>query len=162
MKEKIDKTQQISECWLCGNRDETINHIISECSKLTQTEYKTRDDWVGKVIYREMYKKFKFDHLNKSYLHYPAAVLENNIHKLRWDFDIQTDHLIPARRPDLIIINKKKENLQNCRFCCPGWPQNKIEGLWKEGQVPRPCRGIEKTMEHEGYNYTIVISAFVQ
>ena len=27
------------------------------------------------------------------------------------DFSIQTDHLIPARRPDLIIINNKKENL---------------------------------------------------
>ena len=26
-----------------------------------------------------------------------------------WDFNIQTDHLIPARRPDLIIINKKKK-----------------------------------------------------
>ena len=25
-----------------------------------------------------------------------------------WDFNIQTDHLIPARRWDLIIINKKK------------------------------------------------------
>ena len=39
----------------------------------------------------------------------PTSVLENDIHKLLWDFDIQTDHLIPARRPDLIIINKKKE-----------------------------------------------------
>ena len=39
-------------------------------------------------------------------------------HKLLWDFNIQTDHLIPARRPDLIIINKK-ENLQNCRFAVP-------------------------------------------
>ena len=26
-----------------------------------------------------------------------------------WDFNIQTDHLIAARRPDLIIINKKKK-----------------------------------------------------
>ena len=42
------------------------------------------------------------------------------------------DQLIPARRPDLIII-KKKENLQNCRICCPGGPQNKSEGKWIEG-----------------------------
>ena len=26
-----------------------------------------------------------------------------------WDFGVQTDHLILARRPDLIIINKKKK-----------------------------------------------------
>ena len=29
---RIDKTQQNSRCRLCGKRDETINHIISECS----------------------------------------------------------------------------------------------------------------------------------
>ena len=42
-------------------------------------------------------------------MHNPASVLENNTHKLLWDFDIQTDHLISARRPDLIIIKKKIE-----------------------------------------------------
>ena len=41
----------------------------------------------------------------------PAPVLENDSHKLPWDFSIQTDHLIPARRPDLIIINKKKKRI---------------------------------------------------
>ena len=34
IKARIDKTQQNSKCRLCGDRDETINHIISECSKL--------------------------------------------------------------------------------------------------------------------------------
>ena len=104
----IDTTQQNSKCWLCGDRDETINRIISECSKLAQKEYKTRHDWVGKVIHWEMCKKFKFDHTNKWYMHNPAPVLENDTHKLLWDFDIHTNHLISARRPDLIIINKKK------------------------------------------------------
>ena len=41
----------------------------------------------------------------------PASVLEKDTHKLLWDFDIQTDHLISARRPDLIIINKKRREL---------------------------------------------------
>ena len=55
-----------------------------------------------------MCKIFKFDHTNKSYMHNPAPVLENDTHELLWDFDKQIDHLILARRPDLIIINKKK------------------------------------------------------
>ena len=50
----------------------------------------------------------------------PTSVLKNDTHKLRWDFDIQTDPLILARRPDLKIINKKKENVQNCELYCPG------------------------------------------
>ncbi len=33
IKARIDKTKQNSKCRLCGDRDETINHIISECSK---------------------------------------------------------------------------------------------------------------------------------
>ena len=42
-------------------------------------------------------------------MHNRAPVLENATHKLLWDFNIQTDPLIPARRPDLIITNKKKK-----------------------------------------------------
>ena len=42
-------------------------------------------------------------------VHNPAPVFENDSHKLLWDFDIHTDHLISARRPDLIIILKKRE-----------------------------------------------------
>ena len=41
----------------------------------------------------------------------PAPVLENDTHKLLWDVNIQSDHLIPARRPDLIIINNKKKKI---------------------------------------------------
>ena len=96
IKATVDKTQQNSKCRLCGDRDETINDMISECSKLAQKEYKARHDWVGKVIHREMCKKLKFDHVNKSYMYNPAPVLENDSHKLQWDFDIQTDHLISA------------------------------------------------------------------
>ena len=107
--------------------------------------YKTRHDWVGKVIHWEMCKKFKFNHTNKCYMHNPAAILENDTHKLLWD--IQTDHLILARQPDLIVINNnnKKENLQNCGLCCTGWPLNKTE---------RNCLGIEKNSEYEGDDYT--------
>ena len=121
IKTRIDNTQENSKRRLCSDRDETINHIICECSKLAQKEYKARHDWVRKVIHWEMCKKFNFDHANKCYMHNPAPVLENDTHKLLWDFDIQTDHLISAKRPDLIIINeKRKENQQNCRLCCPG------------------------------------------
>ena len=104
-KARIGKTQQNSKCRLCSDRDETINHMISECIKFEQTEYKTRHDWVGKMIHWEMSKKFKFDHTNKWYMHNPASVLEKDTHKLLWDFDILMDRLIWARKPDFIIIN---------------------------------------------------------
>ena len=52
-------------------------------------------------------------------MHNPAPVLENGTHKLPWDFNIQTDHLIPARRPDLIIINKKERIFKIVDFAVP-------------------------------------------
>ena len=46
-KARIDKTQQNSKCRLCSDRDETINHIISECSRLAKKEYKANTTgWV--------------------------------------------------------------------------------------------------------------------
>ena len=77
-------------------------------AKLAQKEYKTRHDWVDKGIYWELIKKFKFDHMNKWYMHNPESVQENETHKLLWDFEIQTDHQIWARLPNLIISKKKK------------------------------------------------------
>ena len=41
-------------------------------------------------------------------MHNPVDVLENDTHKLLWDFYMHMDPLIYARIPNLIIINKKK------------------------------------------------------
>ena len=76
-------------------------------------------------------------------MHNLAPVLENDTHKLLWDFDIQTDHLISARRPDLIIINKK-ENMHRI----------KLKECEKRDKYLDLARELKKTMEYEGDNYT--------
>ena len=45
----IDKTALSPLCRMCGTRNETISHIVSECGKLAQKEYKRRHDIVGGV-----------------------------------------------------------------------------------------------------------------
>ena len=130
---RIDNTQQNSKCRLYGDRDETINQIISECSKLAQKEYKTGHDSVSKVIHWEMGKKFKFDHTDKWYMHNPTSVQENDTRELFWDFDIQTDHLVSPRRPDLVIINKKMRTCQVVDFAGPANHRVKLKERWEEG-----------------------------
>ena len=49
----------------------------------------------------------------------PEAVLENDTHKLLWGFNIQTNHLISARRSDIIIINKTKRTCKIVDFVVP-------------------------------------------
>ena len=41
--------------------------------------------------------------MNKWLMYKPEFILENKIHKILCNFEIQSDHLIPARRPDLIL-----------------------------------------------------------
>ena len=91
---------------LYGDRDETINPIISKWNKLVQKS--TRLD-MAKVIHRELCKKSTFKHSIKCYMHKRESILENEMHRILWDFDIQTDHLILSKRPDLLIIKKKRE-----------------------------------------------------
>ena len=105
IKAKIANTQQNCKSWLCGDRDETDNHIISECSKLAQKEYKTRYDWVGKVIHWELCKRLKFDHAPKWYMHKSKFVLENETHsqgRYTWD--------------ELEIVTMRKFKERNCIF----------------------------------------------
>ena len=115
IKARIDKTQRNNRWRLCGGRDETINHIISECSELAQRGCKTRHDWVRKVIHWELCKKIKFDHTNKWYMHNPEPVRENKTNKIFWNFETQTDHLISARRLGLEIFNNNKKK-KTCRI----------------------------------------------
>ena len=42
-------------------------------------------------------------------MHKPKLVLENETHKILWDFKIQTDHLITTRRPARVIVTKKRK-----------------------------------------------------
>ena len=51
IKAYVDKSQDQSKCRMCGERDETVNHLVSESSKLAQGEYKRRHDWVCRRVH---------------------------------------------------------------------------------------------------------------
>ena len=52
-------------------------------------------------------------------MHNPASVLESEMQKLLWDFDVQTDHLISARRLNIIIIDNRKRTCRTVDFAVP-------------------------------------------
>ena len=107
IKAKIDKTKQESKCRMCGQADESVNHILSECSNMAQTEYKRRHDWVGKKVHWEVSKRCGLDVNEKWYEHEPNGVSENNDFDILWDFEVQIDHVIEARLPDMTVTDKK-------------------------------------------------------
>ena len=65
-------------------------------------------------------------------MHNLAPVLDNDKHKLLWDIDIHTDHLISARRRDLIIINKNKRTWKIFDFAVPAHHRIKLKECEKK------------------------------
>ena len=76
---------------MCGTNDETISHIVSEYGKPTQKEFKRRHDW-------QFCEKLGFNRARLWHEHEPESVAENKNFKIPWDFTVQCDHMIEARR----------------------------------------------------------------
>ena len=119
-KARIEKSSNDAKCRLCKIRDETISHLVSECPKIAQTEYKHRHDKVAAAVHWSIFKKHGLPHTEKWYDHRAEPVIENEKVKLLWDFNVQTDKVIEARRPDLILENKETSECQIIDIAIPG------------------------------------------
>ena len=130
----IDRTISSSLCRMRGQKGKTVLHLASDCSKLAQREYEGRHNNVGRKVHWELRRKYNLEHANKWYEHQPQGVLENSHHKLLWDFNIQCDHEIEHRRPDLIIVDKEKKTACIIDIAVPGdnWVGTKeLEKIFK-------------------------------
>ena len=95
-------------------------------------------------------------------MHNPAPVLENATHKLLWEFNIQMCHLIPARRPDFIIIKKKKKE-RTCKivdFAVPAEHRIKLKECEKRDKYLDLARELKKLWNMQVTIIPIVIGAF--
>ena len=93
-------------------------------------------------------------------MHNSASVLENDTYKLLWDFDIQTNHLISARRPDLIIINKKKRFCKIVNFAVPADHRIKLKECERKDKYLDLARELKKLWNMKVTIIPIVIGAF--
>ena len=57
---------------------------------------------------RVICKKNGLEHTEKWCEHVPEGAVENEEVKMLWDINIQCDNVIEARRPDIILIDKKE------------------------------------------------------
>ena len=86
-------------------------------------------------------------------MHNPAPVLENDSHKLLWDFNIQNGSLNPSQktRPHYNQTTKKKEKI--CKivdFAVPAEHRIKLKECEKRDKYLDLARELKKTTEHEG------------
>lgn len=94
-------------CRLCKKYVETVDHIISGCPVLANTEYLDRHNKVAAYIHWRICKKYNINVVEKWYDHKPESVVENKGHvTILWDYSIHTDKTISANRPDITIKDK--------------------------------------------------------
>ena len=92
-------------------------------------------------------------------MHNPAPILQNNAYKPLWDFNIHTDHLISARRPDLVILNKKKKICKIVDFAVPADHRIKLKECEKKDKYLDLARELKKLCNMKVTIVPIVIGA---
>ena len=81
------------------------------CLKLAQTEYLKRHNAVAAVIHKAICDDYNIETVKQIWLHHPEAVTETEKVKILWDYEIRTDRIIPARRPDIVVLDKEERKL---------------------------------------------------
>jgi hypothetical protein len=109
---KILNTETDSECRLCQQFDETVDHIISACPILAKEQYIKRHDRVCAHLHFNICKETGVQ-LDKKhwYEHVPKLVETgqgDNV-TILWNQQVQTDRTIPNNEPDVIIISDNEK-----------------------------------------------------
>ena len=127
----IDKSSESPICRMCGQKAETISYLVSECSKLAPREYKRRHDNVTRYIHWQLCIKGGFERADRWYNQQPEAIIENENYKLLWDFTIQCDRMIEARRQDIVLVDKMNKEVKIKDIAVPGYSRVKEKELEK-------------------------------
>ena len=96
-------------CRMCTKKSE-VSQIVSECQKLTQKEYKIRQDNVARIVLCKLCGKYNLKRSEKWYEHAPEGVVENEEVKILWGGMIQCDREIKAKKPDIVLVNKNEKS----------------------------------------------------
>ena len=120
LKFHIDKTAESPLCRMCFQKGESVGHIVSECSKLAQREYKRRHDNVARYVHWLLSSKAMIEREGEWYNHKPDSCMENENYKILWDMMIQCDQNIQARRPDIVFIDKRTKEAKIIDIAIPG------------------------------------------
>ena len=119
---KIDNAQQNNKYGLYDDKDKTIDHTTSECSKLAYTDFKTRNDW-------KLCKNLKFDHVICIY-RMVKFQFQTRIRLRKWGFWNTNGSANSSKKTWSIAYQQNKENLPYSRSCRRSGPlseRKKIE-----------------------------------
>ena len=93
---------------------------VSKCSKLAHLEYKKRHDKVAGAVHWSLCETYHIKDFEQWYQHTAEPVIETQRVKILWDINIQTDHVIEHRRPDIVVVDIDKMRAFLIDIAVPG------------------------------------------
>ena len=106
---RISKNGDDHKYRLCKNSKETVDHIISGCSIIKNTEYLQRHDRVAKHIHWTLYKHYQIPQSGVWYEYTPEAEVERKSVIVLRGFSVHPDREIDANRIDIANKDFKKQ-----------------------------------------------------
>ena len=110
------------------------------------------------MIHLKLCTILNFDHTTKCYKHKSKSILENKRYEVIWDFDIQMDHLMRAKRSELELILTEKIT---CGYSRPGRPQNENKRKQKNRQILVSCLRCKKTKQKTLWHIRATVKTIV-
>ena len=109
------------KCRVCGEYDETVNHVASGCSQLAKKQYLLRHDRMGKRVHWELCKKYGVECSEVWYKHVPEKVMMNRgkTVEIWWDKTYVSARRLKHNRPDVLIHNYEDNEWTLIDFACP-------------------------------------------
>ena len=115
----FDHLEESPLCRMCGSKGETVAHVVSECSKLAQTEYKGRHDNVVRYTQWQLCDKCGLERASSWYEQRPEGLVESENFKILWDFTVQCDRKIEARRPHIVFVDTREREVVTIEVAFP-------------------------------------------
>ena len=148
------------KCRLCREQKETVEHLLTGCKKIANSEYLTRHNRALMVMAVAWAKEYHL--VQKEVKWYKERwtrghVLENARAKLLWDFEFNLRKTTAARRPDLILEDKEKKYIWICDMACP----QEINVEEKKNEKRTKYRQLAFELRERRVDYNIVVVPLV-
>ncbi|XP_055368940.1 uncharacterized protein LOC129604854 [Betta splendens] len=104
---QIYHTRQDPRCRLCKEAPETVQHITAGCKMLAGKAYMERHNQLAGIVYRNICAEYGLE-TPRSKWETPPKVVDNERAKILWDFQIQTDRMVMANQPDIVVVDKEQ------------------------------------------------------
>ncbi|TBU20279.1 hypothetical protein CWI38_0097p0020 [Hamiltosporidium tvaerminnensis] len=98
-------------CQHCNTSRKTVDHLATRCEKMLGHDYTRRHNEVVRCIHLLLLNKYKFKSSKRIRNHSVQEILDNEYAEIRVDTRIKTDVQIRNNRPDIFVLDKRRNKI---------------------------------------------------